>query len=133
MLILQRKKLPSLLLGAWIFLFASQTWTAQESHSAPAAGSEVIACRVLEAHTSRRPETTVAVFHQKDDKDRARLGGFLRKQPEMSVEFQTADGAWHPATVFRLKSCFGRGLLVFPAGSAQLEEKGEFLLRFSSH
>jgi hypothetical protein len=51
----------------------------------------------------------------------------------MSVEFQTADGAWHPATAFRLKNCFGRGLLIFPAGSAQLEEKAEFLLRVSSN
>jgi hypothetical protein len=133
MLILHQKNLPSLLLGAWIFLFASQTWTAQESHSAPAAGSEVIACRVLEAHTSRRTETTVAVFHQKDDKDRARLAGFLRKQPEMSVEFQTADGAWHPATVFRLKSCFGRGLLIFAAGTAQLGTGDTFLLKLSSN
>jgi hypothetical protein len=29
----------------------------------------------------------------------------------------------------RLKSCFGRGLLLFRAGTATLAEKDEFLLR----
>lgn len=67
------KKLAERATRCMDLLCAPQTWTAQESRGAPAAGSEVIACRVLEAPTSWRPETTVAVFHQKDDKDRARL------------------------------------------------------------
>jgi hypothetical protein len=34
--------------------------------------------------------------------------------------------------VTRLKSCFGRGLLILQAGAAHLEEKGTFILKFSA-
>jgi hypothetical protein len=50
------------------------------------------------------------------------------------VEFQMgeADG-WRTATVARLKSCFGRGLLIVSSGQGggmKLAEGGTFLLRF---
>jgi len=73
---------------------------------------------------------TLVLFHQQDEKERARLGSLLRQHSGAAVEFQTPDGAWHTASVLRLKSCFGRGLLLFSAGVAQLQEKGGFLLRF---
>jgi hypothetical protein len=76
---------------------------------------------------------TVVVFHQQDEKERIRLGSLLRQHSGASVEFQAADGAWHTASVLRLKSCFGRGLLLFSAETTQLREKEEFLLRFSSN
>jgi len=31
------------------------------------------------------------------------------------------------------KSCFGRGLLLFPAGDAQLKERETFSLQFSAY
>lgn len=99
------------------------------SHAPP---PEAIPCRVLEAHTSPQSGVTVIVFHQRDASDRARLGELLRGHSGEAVEIQTADGHWHAATVLRLKSCFGRGLLLFPAKEATLGEKDEFVLRFSS-
>ena len=95
--------------------------------------SNTVACSVLEMHLVTQPAVTVVVFHQRDKADQARLGELLRRRSESSVEFQTTDGAWHSATVLRLKSCFGRGLLIFPAGTAHLEEKGSFLLKFSAN
>ncbi len=97
----------------------------------PQAPSDMaIACRVLEVHTSPQQQITVVVFHQQDQKDGARLGALLRRHSEASVEFQTADGAWHPATVMRLKSCFGRGLLLFPSSVTQLTGGAGFILQF---
>ena len=87
-------------------------------------------CRVLEAHASEHPAVTVAVFHQRDKQDQTRLASLLRQHSEVSVQFQTADGVWQNATVIRLKSCFGRGLLLMPTGTAQLKDGDEFLLKF---
>jgi hypothetical protein len=100
----------------------------------PAAGSEVsprqsVACRALEVHTDTTLGVTLVVFHQRDDDDRGRVGALLREHDGAAIEFQTGDGASHPATVMRLKSCFGRGLLLYRAGGASLVEKDEFLLR----
>lgn len=110
--------------------FPLPTATAQANS---VAASNVIACSVLEVHPLAQPAVTVVVFHQRDKADKERLGNLLRRPSDSSVEFQAADGAWHPATVARLKSCFGRGLLIFPAGSAQLAERDKFLLRFPSN
>ncbi len=90
----------------------------------------VVACRVMEAHTSAELHVTTVVFHQQNKNDGPRLGALLGKHSGASVEFQTADGAWHRAQIFRLKSCFGRGLLVFAAGEAQLPERKDFGLKF---
>ena len=126
-----RKLLPGLAIAslAAALQFATSSFGAS-SHQAPAAAGETVACRVLEAHTLKGPGLAVAVFHQRDEKDRERLGSLLRQHPEAAVEIQTADGAWHAVTVLRLKSCFGRGLLLLPSGTAQLAEKSEFLLKF---
>ncbi len=90
----------------------------------------VVACRVLEAHTSQQLRLTLVVFHHRDEKERGRLGTLLRERSGATVEFQAADGAWHSATVLRLKSCFGRGLLLFPVGTAQLADRDELVLKF---
>jgi hypothetical protein len=99
----------------------------------PPAGSTapgpLVTCRALEVHTDATLGVTVVVFHQRDDADRTRVGALLRAHDGAAIEFQTGDGASHPATVMRLKSCFGRGLLLFRAGVATLVEKDDFLLR----
>ncbi len=89
----------------------------------------LVACQALEVHTDATLGVTIVVFHQRDDDDRSRVGALLRAHDGAAVEFQTSDGAAHPATVMRLKSCFGRGLLLFRAGATPLVEKDEFLLR----
>jgi hypothetical protein len=89
----------------------------------------LVACRALEVHTDAALGVTAVVFHQRDDDDRSRVGALLRAHDGAAVEFRTTDGASHSATLMRLKSCFGRGLLLFQAGAAHLAEKDEFLLR----
>lgn len=101
-----------------------------QSQSGPLS-SGTIPCRALEAHSSQQPAVTVVVFHQSNPSDRPKLGSLLRAHSGEAVQFQTADSQWHNATVVRLKSCFGRGVLLFPAGTARLAEKDNFLLRFS--
>lgn len=107
------------------------TWTKSSATPAPRPqAANVVACRVMEAHASAELRVVTVVFHQKDKKEAPRLGALLGKHSGASVEFQTADGVWHRAQVFRLKSCFGRGLLVFAAGEAQLAERKDFGLKF---
>lgn len=88
-----------------------------------------IACKVMEAKTSAALHVTTVVFHQGEAARRGRVGAWLRKHDGAVVEFETPDGQWHPASVFRLKSCFGRGLLVFSADTARLEDGSTFVLR----
>ena len=97
---------------------------------AQAAPGETISCHVLEAHSSEQPKVTLVVFHSRDRDERARLGALLRDRSGTLVKFQTHDGQWHPATVLRLKTSFGRGALLFEAGTANLQEGDEFVLQF---
>ncbi len=128
-----QKCLLILVTACWIILVALSVLVAHPTPGLPPTSARVVACRVLEVHTSPELHVTLVLFHQQDEKERARLGTLLRRHSGASVEFQTADGAWHTASVLRLKSCFGRGLLLFSAGTAELREKEEFLLRFSSN
>ena len=87
-----------------------------------------IACRALETHTDDELKVTVVVFHQRDEGQRSQLAELLRGHSGQMVEVQTADGAWRRARMVRLKSCFGRGLLLLPA-PAPFAERTEFMLR----
>lgn len=101
---------------------------AEPAFPPPAAG-ETVACRVLEAHTDDRNGMTIVIFHQKNKSDGPRLGEMLRALDGKSVRFEKADAKPHAATLFRLKTCFGRGLLLFPASTARLEAGDEFELK----
>lgn len=99
------------------------------AHSAPTpAAAPAIPCRALEVHTDAKLGVTIVVFHQRDDGDRDRVGALLRSHDGEAIEFRTGDGASHSATLMRLKSCFGRGLLLIGAGAPRVAEKDEFLL-----
>jgi hypothetical protein len=116
--------------GFWLLLPAAG---AQQLQHRPAEQSpRVVACRVREAHRSRDPAAGLVVFSQHDKADAERFRTLLRNAQEGgAVEFQSSErGAWQPASVVRLKSCFGRGLLVLPPGSAPPAEGSSFLLRF---
>ena len=89
-----------------------------------------INCRVMEALVAERAGATAVIFHQRDKADGPRLGELLLAHSGEGVEFETPDRRWHRATVARMKSCFGRGLLIFAAGEAKLAEKENFVLRF---
>ena len=93
------------------------------------AASESIACRALEAHTDDAMKVTVIVFHQSNEAGRSRLASLLREHSATMVEVRAGDGTWRRARMERLKSCFGRGLLLMPA-PAPFAERAEFTLRF---
>lgn len=72
---------------------------------------------------------TIVVFNQRDKNDHVRLSELLKDQPG-AVEIKTSDGKWHKATVARLKSCFGRGLLFLSGDMQEPKDREDFLLRF---
>lgn len=88
-----------------------------------------INCHALETHTNVQPAVTIVVFNQKNRDDHVRLSDLLKDQPG-PVEIKTSDGKWHKATVARLKSCFGRGLLFLSGDIDEPKDKEDFLLRF---
>ena len=94
----------------------------------PTTDTGTIACRVLEAHTDDELKVTVIVFHQRDEAQRSQLAALLREHSGAMVEVQSGDGAWRRARLVRLKSCFGRGLLMLPA-PAPFSDRAEFVLR----
>jgi hypothetical protein len=92
-----------------------------------------IACRVLEVHASEQPAVTVVVFHHRDKQDQASLSSLLQQHSGERVDVKANGREWQAATVVRLKSCFGRGLLLSPNGALQLKDGDEFFLRFSTN
>jgi hypothetical protein len=88
-----------------------------------------IACRVIEAFAAGRLGVRAVLFHQRDKADGPRLGALLLAHSGEEVEFETRDGQPHRAVVFRVKSCFGRGLLLVAVSEVKLGEKDEFTLR----
>jgi hypothetical protein len=100
------------------------------SKAARPAAATTVPCRVLEAGTSQRFGMAIVIFHYRDEANRARLGALLREYDGETAQFSTADGNWHTATVLRLKTCFGRGLLLFPAAQAHLAAHDQFILKF---
>jgi len=114
------------ILSATIVLCVASPGLARQTESAD---RRVIACRVMEAHTSANPEATVIVFHQQKKEDQERLGDLLRMHSGESVEIRSGETAWTSATIFRLRSCFGRGLMVLPPGGLALKDGSTFELR----
>ena len=96
------------------------------------AGKETINCRAMEVFESKQLGTTAVIFHQHDKADGPRLGELLLAHSGEEVEFETADGKRHPATVGRVKSCFGRGLLLFASKEAKLDAKDDFVIHFAA-
>jgi hypothetical protein len=88
----------------------------------------------MEVHTDGANRMTAVVFHQADDASREALTAFLHTHSGDAVDVQmasTAGGRWR-GTVFRLKSCFGRGLLLFPGSAPSLKEGAKFRLRLAA-
>lgn len=102
--------------------------TSKASLAAPA--GSVVHCRVMEAAASAQFHVRLAIFHYRDAADRARLGALLRQYDGDAVQFQAGDSTWQSATLLRLKTCFGRGLLVFSTSAPPLVAKQEIVIRF---
>lgn len=100
--------------------------------STPANQPTFVNCHALEAHTSTQPAVTIVVFNQRDKKDHVKLSDLLKQNDGTGVEVRAGDGKWHRATVARLRSCFGRGLLFLSGDAAGPKDREDFLLRFPS-
>jgi hypothetical protein len=87
-------------------------------------------CHALETHTNAQPAVVVVVFTQRDKPDHARLSDLLKESDSAAVELRTIDGKWHKATLVRLRTCFGRGMLFLAADSGVPHDREDFLLRF---
>ena len=111
-------------------LFALLTFAAGSNPTATYPATSLVQCRVLESHASKQPAAGIVVFHQRDKQDQPRLSALLQQHSGEVVDLQISGGSWQSATVVRLKSCFGRGLLVFPPDAPMPEDDGTFLLRF---
>ena len=103
---------------------------AQNEPAAPPASGGAVVCRALEVKTAEPMGVALVLFHQANTSDGVRLGELLRQKDGVSVEFETSDGRSHTAMLFRLGTCFGRGLLVFPSGSARMAKQEQFWLKF---
>ncbi len=122
----------TLVLTGLLLLVASLPVRDRGSTSAQTVGSLqfTITCRVMEVFVAERLGAQAIIFHPRDKADGPRLGELLKMHSGTEVEFETPDGRRHGATLVRMKSCFGRGLMLFRAGEAKLAEKDEFVLRF---
>ncbi len=109
-----------------ILVLIAPVLTIAQSEQHPA--SVTIACRALEVHTDAELKVAVIVFHQRDQAQSSELAQFLRDHSGQMVEIREGDGPWHAARMERLKSCFGRGMLMLPAPSP-IAEHSQFLLR----
>jgi len=121
------RPIPASLVAA-LFLILPAFSVPQVAPSSATATPGTIACRALETHTDDELNIAVVVFHQRDEAQRSQLATLLRGHSGEMVEVQTADGAWRRARMVRLKSCFGRGLLLLPA-PGPFPDRAEFALR----
>ena len=115
----------AMMLGVAASVVFPQNATPADSNGAV----QTILCRALEVKTDPKTSVTVVLFHQASKADGPALGDMLKSNDGASVEFFTSDGKPHAATVFRLDTCFGRGLLVFPSAAAHLSSHEQFSIR----
>jgi hypothetical protein len=124
-----------ILYPAIIFAATFLTYPFYPSTAAPAqaaatdAGNRPIICSVMESFEEQKLGIRAIVFHQRDKIDGPRLGDLLLKHSGEEMELEASGGRRYRATVFRVKSCFGRGLAVIPIVRLKLDENDEFTLR----
>lgn len=123
------------LLGIFALVLAGTSNGApSKARQQPADTGAGVACRTMEVHTDAANHMTVVVFHQANDASRGALTALLRAHSGGAVEVEVdaaPSGTWR-GTVFRLKSCFGRGLLLFSASAPPLKEGANFRLRLAA-
>ncbi|HUJ30333.1 MAG TPA: hypothetical protein VLY23_03585 [Candidatus Acidoferrum sp.] len=128
-----RNACVSACLAMWLFGSIPVSSPAQprdHQEAAVPSTSNVVACRLLEVHTGKEPPVTLVIFHQHDKQDQPRFAALLKRNSGGAVQVQTAGAPWQTAAVVRLKSCFGRGLLILPAGATAFKEGADFEVKF---
>ena len=83
----------------------------------------------MEAFEEGKLGVRAIIFHQHDKADGPRLGSLLLAHSGKEMELETTGGQRYRATVFRVKSAFGRGLVLVPTSKLKLGEHDEFTLR----
>jgi hypothetical protein len=127
---MHRKILPQIALSATLVSYAFAQGGPPSPARADDTSRRAVACKVMEVFAAPKLSVNAIIFHQSDKTEGPRLGELLKSYSGREMEFETKDGKQHHATVYRVKSCFGRGLMIIPSGEAKLEAKDEFLLRF---
>lgn len=94
------------------------------------ATDSTIECRVIEAHLGAHPAVLAVVFHQAEKADQPRLALLLLQHSGEEANVRIGADTHAAGTVFRLKSCFGRGLLLLPADTPPLKDRATFVLEF---
>jgi hypothetical protein len=98
----------------------------------------IVECRAMESHSSPASGTTIVLFHHNAEESKKHLSDLLKENSGATVEWQAGakwpgDAAkWRPATLFRLKNCFGRGLLLLPSAADAPRDGETFLVKFPS-
>ncbi len=82
----------------------------------------------MERHGDKERGIMLILFHQRDKPDQPRLKDFLLQHDGGTIEIQTGSADWQKVTVWRIRNCFGRGLLVI-SDSAAPKEKAIFKVR----
>jgi hypothetical protein len=93
------------------------------------AGNGPIICSIIEAFEGGRLGVRAIIFHQHNKADGPRLGALLLAHSGEEMELETTGGPRYRATVFRIKSAFGRGLVLVPTSMLKLGAHDEFTLR----
>lgn len=104
---------------------------ASHPSAAPTSESGIIECRVLEAHASPAPAAVVVIFHQQQKQDQPRLAALIRENSGSTADIQIGGAAWTTVTIFRLRTCFGRGMFLLPPDAANWKDGDTFRIRFS--
>jgi hypothetical protein len=109
---------------------SAATAVAKPSATAGQPAPRYVNCHALEAHANPQPSVTIVVFTQRDKPDHARLSDLIKENDGGGVELRTSDGKWHKATLVRLRTCFGRGMLFIAGEADEPRDRENFLLRF---
>lgn len=105
--------------------------TVARSTRAGSPEADSIICTVLEVHASAQLGTTIAIIHQQSKPEQAKFASLLAQADGGSVQIQAKGGQWVSASIVRLRSCFGRGLLLFPSSALKLTDRDVLNVKFS--
>jgi hypothetical protein len=108
---------------------ASSEAGAQQQAARPATPN-LVACRILEVHANKDPGVVLVIFHQRDKQDQPRFAALLKQNTGGTIQIRPSGAQWQSVAVIRLKSCFGRGMLILPAGTASLKERSDVMVKF---
>ena len=128
--ILLKKPVPTIALVTVLVIPLSGLSQGTQVQQAPEIKAEnrQIICRVMEAFEDGRLGVRAIIFHQRDKADGPRLGSLLLAHSGKEMELETTGGQHYRVTVFRVRSAFGRGLVLVPTSKLKLGEHDEFTL-----